>query len=448
VGERSFQFRMIGQAATQLLRRFTRAQDGAIAVVFAVLLLPMIIGVGISIDYIRAYNAHSEMQSELDVALIAAIKSVGKFTGKASEQKLEVVIKDWFATQTQVTDYKIADVIVDASNSTITATAIAKIPTTLLRVAGIDYVDVSVVSQIAGPSTSFLDVYVVLDKSASMMLAATEAGQKAMRANVGCEFACHNGDPHTVNGKKYASNYAFSLDASIKLRSDVMLDAVDRVLDSIRAADPSSNHIRVGLYRLSDTTLEVLAPTSSMPKVATTLHSSAGSLSSASSTESTFFDVALPKLAALVGTNGTGKSASRPLKLVMMITDGVQSTRPWVFGASARVSPFNPAWCDGVKSKGITFATVYTTYLPITPDGGYNVTVGNTMASSGFSSIWGGTMQRGVGGSVTRRDYLPYAIGECATSGAYFMQATDAGEIEGSLDTLFERFMRSVRLTK
>jgi Flp pilus assembly protein TadG len=432
------------RAVAALLLRFGRAQEGAIAIVFALLLVPMIIGVGISIDYARAYNAHAEMQVELDAALIAAIKSIDK----AKKKQLETIIEDWFATQTRVAQYKIEDVEVDMNNSTITANARGVVPTTFLMIAGIKKVDVAVTSQIAGPANSFIDVYLVLDKSASMMMAATTADQQTMQQNVGCVFACHNGDTHTVNGKTYANNYDFSLDAKVKLRADVLLSAVDRVLDAVNAVDPSGNHIRVGLYRLADTTKEVLAPTSSAPKVSKQLHDASNGLTSASSTESTFFDVALPQLADFVGTSGTGKSASSPMKLVMMVTDGVQSTRPWVFGDSAKTGPLNPAWCNGVKAKGATFATVYTTYLPMVFDSGYIVTVGNTMGNSGFTTTWGGTMRPGVSSNTIRRDYLPLALEDCASSSAYFMQANEAGDIEASLETLFNRYVKSVRLTK
>jgi Flp pilus assembly protein TadG len=446
VGVRSFHYRIIRRAALRLTRRFARAQDGAIAVVFAVLLIPMIIGVGVAVDYMRAYNAHSEMQAELDVALVAAIKSIDK----VNKKKIEGIIEDWFSTQTRITQYKIDNVVVDTSNSTITATAFARIPTTFLQVGGIEKVDVAVTSQIAGPASSFLDVYLVLDKSASMMLAATTAGQQTMRAGVSCEFACHGADggPINVNGKTYANNYDFSVAAGVKLRSDVLLAAVDRVIDAADAVDPSGDHIRIGLYKLGDTLTEVMAPTPSAPKAKTALHDPSNGLTSASQIDHTFFDVALPKLATTVGTAGDGKSASKAQKLVMMVTDGVESERPWVWDNSTRTSPLNPAWCDAVKNKGATFATIYTTYLPITFDGGYNATVGNTMASSEFTTTWGGKMRAGVSGTTTRRDYLPMALEDCATSSAYFMQATEAGEIEGSLEEMFKRYMTSVRLTK
>jgi hypothetical protein len=173
-------------------------------------------------------------------------------------------------------------------------------------------------------------------------------------------------------------------------------------------------------------------------------------LTSATSTDGTFFHVALPALTPMVGAAGDGKTAQSPLKLVMMITDGVQSRRSWVINSGERnkVGPLNPEWCDGVKQNGATFATVYTTYLPIPTDWGYNATLGQTMASSVWSTTWGGEMRSGVPGSISRHDYLPYALEDCATSSQYFMQATDVSEISASLDTLFNRYLSSVRLTR
>jgi hypothetical protein len=115
---------------------------------------------------------------------------------------------------------------------------------------------------------------------------------------------------------------------------------------------------------------------------------------------------------------------------------------------SKKVTPLNPDWCKYIKNNGPTFAAVYTTYLPITYDWGYNGTVGATMASSTWKTTWGGTLNPSAPAGITRHDYLPIALSDCATSADYFMQATDAAEITDSLNTLFSRYLSTVRLTK
>jgi Flp pilus assembly protein TadG len=430
----------------KIAQNFIHSTHGNIAVVFGLLLPVLLVGAGVSVDYLRAYGAYSEMQAELDLALIAAIKQIDNL----DSDEIEGVIEDWFGTQTRLASYSLDDVVVDTSGSTISATAYAVVPTTLMNLAGISSVPVSVNSAVAGPATSYLNVYLVFDKSASMLLASTPGHQSHMTSALGCAFACH--EPHTVwvNGKKYDTYYHYSSSNNVQLRTDVMSDAVEEVINTVEELDPSGSRIKIGLYRLATTTASSLSPTADMDAVRAALVDPTKYLTSATSVDGTYFDVALPALTPMVGTAGDGKTAQSPLKLVMMITDGVQSRRSWVINwwERGKVGPLNPEWCDGIKQIGATFATVYTTYLPIPTDWGYNATLGSTMASSVWTTTWGGDMRSGVPGSTTRRDYLPYALEDCATSSQYFMQATDVSEISASLDTLFNRYLSSVRLTR
>ena len=426
---------------------FLRDARGNVAMTFCLLLPMLLIGGGVSVDYLRAYGAYSEMQTELDIALIAAIKKIDNL----STDEIEDVIRDWFGTQTRIENFSLEDVSVDTIGSVIRATATAQVDTTLMQIAGITTVPIGVVSEVAGPATSYLNVYLVLDKSASMLLAATPSGQTLLTSAVGCAFSCHGGEEHTVKGVKYKTNYAYSSAKNVDLRADVLLDAVEEVLTTVQDLDPSGTRIRVGLYRLATTTTETIAPTYSMASVRTALLKATNNLTSASSTDGTYFDVGLTALAPMVGSNGDGTTAAKPLKLVMMITDGVQSSRAMVLTSPEtrrKVTPLNPAWCDKVTQNGATFATVYTTYLPIPTDWGYNATVGATMASSVWTTTWGGTLNPTAPAGITRHDYLPIALSDCATSADYFMQATNAAEITDSLNTLFSRYLSTVRLTK
>ncbi|MEO8683325.1 MAG: hypothetical protein ABI414_00635 [Devosia sp.] len=443
----------------KIVANFARSNRGNVGLTFALLLPMLLIGTGVSVDYLRSYGAYAEMQSELDVALIAAVKKIDNL----SESQVKGLIEDWFRTQTGVSGYSLADVVVDKTGNTISASVRADVPTTLMQLAGIKSVPVSVESHVSGPSTSYLDVYLVLDKSASMMLASNTTDQSKLTTALSCAFGCHSGDPHTVQGTNYPNNYAYSSTHGVELRSDVLLDAVEQVLSTVEALDPTGSRIRVGLYRLDTTTTRVLAPTASMATVRSTLNNSSKGLTSTTSTDGTFFNTALNALNPLVGTGGDGTKATTPLKLVMMVTDGVQSQRSWVtkdqssgcaFAAcpmsaiSRQITPLNPAWCKQIKDKSITFATVYTTYLPVTYDWGYNGTVGNTMSSSVWSTTWGGVLRAGVPAGISRHDYLPMALEDCASSPSYFMQATEASEIGQSLTTLFKRYLSVLRLTK
>ncbi|WP_245421384.1 TadE/TadG family type IV pilus assembly protein [Rhizobium sp. L9] len=432
---------------TSALRSLKSDRGGNVAIVVALSLVPMLVAVGASFDYIRSYNVRQRMQSDLDAALIAAVKQINN---TEDTDALKEKVSDWFHAQVD-NSYTLSDIDIDTVNHNITATANGTVPTTFMKIANIETVPVSVASAVKGPATSYLNVYIVIDTSPSMLLAATTSGQSTMYTGIKCQFACHTGDSHTIGKTTYATNYDYSKEKKIKLRADVAGDAVREVLDMIDESDENHERIKVGLYSLGDTLSEVLAPTLSTDTARARLADSSYGLTSATSKAATYFDVSLPTLKKKVGAGGDGTSSGSPLKLVLLLTDGVQSQREWVTNGSKywpKVAPLNPAWCDYLKNQSNTMAVLYTEYLPITTDWGYNATVGSTMASANWKSTWGGTMDSGVSTSISRRDYIPYALADCASSKSLFISASSSTEITAGLSTLFTQYLSSVRLTQ
>lgn len=440
------------------IRNFLGDRRGNIAITFAFLLVPLISAVGMSLDYVRAYNIRTKMQADLDTALLAVAKDIGTLNNDA----IEAQIQNWFAAQTNLTDkgYELSDIDIDTNSQEITAKAKVTVPTTLLRIADIDSVDVSVSSSVAGPGSSYMNVYIVLDKSASMMLAATSAGQTAMQDTAGCAFACHVSEgSHTYKGKSYSTNYALAKAMGVQLRTDVAMNAVSEVLDMIDVYDSAHKRIKVGFYTVGKTAAEALAPTYSTTTARKVLANDAKKMTGATSEDATYFDYSLTALKKLIGTAGDGKTANSPTKLVLMLTDGIQSERNWVHQTANGIrfptavdslrkatTPLNPDWCDNVKDLNAAFGVLYTEYLPMTWDWGYNVTVGEKMSTSVFSSVWGGKMQSGSK-NKTRQAYIPVALEECASSSDLFLQASSAAEIEAGLSSLFQQYVAKVRLT-
>jgi Flp pilus assembly protein TadG len=459
------------------LVRLAANRNGNIALAFGLLSVPLLIGVGTSIDYVRAYNSRVKMQSDLDGALIAAVKKVDSL----DEDKIKTEVGNWFSAQSADKNatytLQLDTMVISKTNRTIQATASGLVPTTFLGLANIPSITVGVTTSVSGPATSYLNVYLVFDKSASMMLAATSTGQAQMKsyAESGCVFACHTaeGDSKAYNGVVYHTNYDLAKAMGVQLRTDVAVSAAQQVLSLITASDPTQSRIKVGLYSIGSDATQVLAPSSSITSVKSTLLDDTKGLTSATSQTTTDFQTSLATLASLIGAAGDGSSATKPLKLVLVITDGVQSQRPWVtnnptntwkctstvsgscvkfnamyFPDQYRTSPLNPSWCTGLKGTGATLGVLYTEYLSIDTDWGYNGTVGATMKTSGFSSLWGGTMDKGVSSSISRRNYIPYALGDCASSTDMFISAADPTAIEDGLSQLFQQYLGSVRLTQ
>ncbi len=448
-------------------------RSGNVALTVAICIIPMILAVGAGLDYTRAYNVQSRMQSDLDAALVAAIKEIDEY----DEDEIVAKIKEWFDAQSekQNATYDLTEITVDKTGHTIWASASGTVPTTLMTLANIKTVPVGVVSAIEGPATSYLNVYIVLDKSPSMLLAATTEGQEMLRAdkNIGCEFACHDPKDPVKKNKTGAvlapTYYNYIKGLGVKLRTDVALDAVEEVLDMIDQADEDHSRIKIGLYTLGETVSEVLTPTTSTSAARKKLSDDSSGLTSATSMTSTRFDTALKALRNEIGQAGKGTSASDPLKLVLLLTDGVQSSRGWVldgvnwectetykgecirrkFGPYwGRVTPINPDWCGYLKKKEATVAVLYTEYLSIPLDWGYNGTLADSMKNSKWASTWGGTLHNGVSGDTTRHDYIPIALQDCASSSDLFISAASEDEITAGLSTLFNQYLTSVRLTQ
>lgn len=453
-------------------RSFLGNEGGQFAIMFALTAIPVGIAAGGAIDYARAYALQNRMQADLDAALVAAATRFSTGTEAEIEQK----VRDWFFAQSRVdsANYVIDDVSIDTVGNTIAATASSSIDTTLLRLAGIDAIDLGAHSAVQAPIASYVEVHIVLDKSPSMLLAATPSAQSQMRDNVSCEFACHQPETtHWVDGRRYDTNYEYSSQNGVKLRTDVAIDAVEEVLDLIDAADPDHDNIKVALYTVGTTSKQILNPTYSTADARAKLADNSAGLNSATSETASYFDKAFKSLKGQIGYAGDGTAANKPLKLTLFLTDGLQSKREWVTdnvtwtcddhtwynGTNyctsyawgqywGYVSPLNPDWCDMVKDRGTTLAVLYTEYLAIPLDWGYNDTVGSSMYSSKFSSYWGGTMRSGVSGSTPKRDYLEYALEDCSSSPDLFMAADSADEIEEGFSTLFQRYFSSIRLTQ
>ncbi|MGV3552674.1 TadE/TadG family type IV pilus assembly protein [Rhizobium sp.] len=452
------------------VKRIFEDRSGNFAILFALSSFALLLGIGVAIDFARAYGVRVGLQANLDAALVAAVKMVDK----TDETSIKNAMVKWLNAQKvaddSTYDIKADDIQLDVGNGAVTAVARATLPTTFLALANISTMKVATKASVIAPSASYINVYVVLDKSASMLLAATTAGQTTMRANTkrkssdtGCVFGCHvvEGDPWQYKGKTYTTNYSLARALGVTLRADVSVTAAKEVLDMIDTYDPGHSRIKVSFYTAGSKLTQVVAPTFNTTTARNALDDDAKKLNSATSEDKTRFDATLPALTQSVGAAGDGKTAATPLKLVLLLTDGTLSQRDWVlngvdwdsqgrmYGGTDwfRVAPLNPAWCSELKTNKATLGVLYTEYLPVPWDQGYVHTIGETMSSANWKATWSGTMQPGVPTFTSRRDYLPYALADCA-SPKMFLSAASQKEIEGGLSSLFGSYLGSVRLTQ
>ena len=116
-----------------------------------------------------------------------------------------------------------------------------------------------------------------------------------------------------------------------------------------------------------------------------------------------------------------------------------------------RTSPLNAAWCNSVKRvkpDNVDLGILYTEYLPMTWDEGYSRTLDQSLKSSTFKSEWKGEIPANVSDSITRHDFIPIALRNCASDPELYLSAASPAEIEAGLSKIFRQYLGSVRLTQ
>lgn len=448
----------------QIFRNLLSEKNGNFGLLTAVIAVPLFAAAGGAVDVALAMSVKEDLQHNLDAAILATAHDIN--TLKASEIQAELY-KQLQARNGSGYAYTLnpEDITVNIANSSVSAIARAKVPTSFLGLINIDYLNVAAQSAVISPLSSYVDVNIVIDKSASMLLAADSAGQsKMLSSQAGCVFACHTaeGGPWRYNGASYDTNYKLAKAMGVTLRSDVAVSAAKKVLSLISAIDPTQSRFRIALYTIGTTAKQVVAPTYSVSTASSALDNDAKGLNSATSEVSSRFDSTLASVQNFVGTAGDGSTTSKPLKLVLLLTDGMISERDWVLNGVwwdssgkmhsgtdwNKVAPLNPRWCSGMKANKVSVGVLYTEYLAIPTDEGYVHTVGDTMNSALWHSTWGGDIESGVSGSTSRRAYLPSALKDCASSSDLFLSAANSSDIESGLSTLFKSYLGFMRLTQ
>ena len=150
---------------------FAQDERGNIAIIFALVLMPLLAGVGAAMDYSKAADVRAHLQAALDAAVLAGAKD-----STASAQI--VTAKSFFEGQQPktFTTNPSATFSVDSSG-VLNGTATAKVPTSVMGVFGVQTLDVTVkAAAAAAPSGSKVCILLV-DQSKSQTLLANSGAQ-------------------------------------------------------------------------------------------------------------------------------------------------------------------------------------------------------------------------------------------------------------------------------
>ena len=149
-----------------IARDFLRSKRGNVAMMFAIMLVPLMIGAGAGLDFARAMMVRQQMAASLDAAALAIGSTTGLDSNTAQTLAQKYFDANYTVDTSQYGTVTINPPVYDASGK-VTLSATNNMPTVLMKLAGITAVPVSTSSTVVWGQTK-LWVSLVLDNSGSM----------------------------------------------------------------------------------------------------------------------------------------------------------------------------------------------------------------------------------------------------------------------------------------
>jgi Flp pilus assembly protein TadG len=309
---------------------------GNIALSFAIISVPVLGAMGAGFDYVRAMNLHHEIQNNLDAALVAAVKDM---EGK-DDAAIRAQFTNWMAVDAEISGTYTLDasnIVIDKTNSGITATVTANVSTTFMRLLGHNNVPIAVkASVIAGddpgspPNKAAFSMYFVLDRSTSMR---EDTDEKY-------ETLCYKS-----NGQSYKCNDVYSKMESLKL-------ATVALLAQIAKQDPDSKLARTGAVSYDD---EMQSPTPlawGSAAVGTYINAlqPSGTTNSGEAFEMAYKSLVITGLKSEEKEHENKNGNTAPSKYIVFMTDGANN----VNGADSKTRTY----CEKARTANIKVYTI------------------------------------------------------------------------------------------
>ena len=146
------------------IERFIKDTRGSVAVIFGFAVIPLVIGIGVGVDYGRALVMRERMQVALDAATLAA----GSWPGLSTAQ-MQAKAQDYFNANLSSSNNlgSVSPLSLSTSGNSIIVSVSGSVPTTFMRLANVDHLNVGAsTTVVVGNGT--VEVALALDNSGSM----------------------------------------------------------------------------------------------------------------------------------------------------------------------------------------------------------------------------------------------------------------------------------------
>ncbi|HVV94593.1 MAG TPA: pilus assembly protein TadG-related protein [Hyphomicrobiales bacterium] len=149
-----------------MVSSFRSNQQGAVAVIFALALVPMIIFMGVAVDYTRASDARTKMQAAIDATALAA----ARLPASESADDVSTKARSFFDGNLGLSDAMVVDSFSatrDTSSGVVTVSANGHLKTSLLGAVDVSSIEFGATTTAQSGSKN-LEVVMALDNTGSM----------------------------------------------------------------------------------------------------------------------------------------------------------------------------------------------------------------------------------------------------------------------------------------
>ena len=186
------------------LRRFRAANNGNVVLTFALLLFPIVGAMGAAVDYSRGNSDKAAMQAAVDATALMLSKEVSTLTPSQTAKKATAYFKAVF-NRTGVNNIKVTPTYTTSDGSKLVVAGTGTVPTSFMRVVGINQMNIDVSSTIRWGITR-LRVALVLDNTGSM----ASAGKMTALKTAAKSFLTQMQSTAGANGDVYVSIIPFA----------------------------------------------------------------------------------------------------------------------------------------------------------------------------------------------------------------------------------------------
>ena len=445
-----------------------KANERGTFAIYAALSFPiMLVIAGFGLDYWSTLSIKTRLDAAADTAAVAGANAANAFVQLNGSLMSGTVLnlnaiaagtaaanQAFYANAgaTEINTPVVPTISVTYQNQAYTATVSFSTtrPTGFSGFFGVTSLGLSGTATATQHQLTYINVYVLVDTSQSMGIAANQAQMTALYnatapynpdgPGIGCVFACHDPSGTTVSMESVAHAN------NVTLRIDVARAAIYNMAQTANSSAVNGN-IKFGVYAMqqnpsSGSLLTEVYPadpnltslTSNYPLLMTAMaptsyvldlgSNNSGGTGDSNQTQS------LATFAQKLPASGDGSSASSPLVYVYVITDGALDT-PGACVDGHCTSAMQSSACSALKQKGATVGVVYTTYI--------NIYTHNNPAL-GLDARFNDLIQPFVG-------FISGNLSGCSSGAGWYYQATDDTALLNAVNNLFASTLSLVRIT-